>query len=81
MLIILKFLNSMKLINKNIELNEHLKRESGSAQLIIINIPTFPKIVDIESVTKCKIYIKFIINEINIYIGFICYYLNFIIKA
>ena len=47
-----KVLNKMK---SAVDINEHLKRESGSAELIIINLPTPPKIVDIESVTKCKI--------------------------
>ena len=46
-----KVLNKM---NSAIKMNEHLKRESGSAQLVIINIPTPPKKVNKESVKKCK---------------------------
>ena len=45
-----KVLNKMK---SAVDINEHLKRESGEAQLIIINLPSPPKIVDFESVTKC----------------------------
>ena len=49
--------NVSKVFNKMqsaVQLNEHLKRESGSAELIIINIPTPPKIVDPNSVQNCK---------------------------
>ena len=45
-----KVLNKMK---SAVDINEHLKRESGTAQLIIINLPKPPKVVDFESVTKC----------------------------
>ncbi len=59
-----KVLNKMQ---SAVQLNIHLKRESGNANLIIINIPTPPKSVNPESVKNCKFYLTIFKMDYLIY--------------